>query len=349
LKKWKILLSSIVLFAVVLVGCSSPDGKASFVYLSEQRGSGFNPTYEFVEYYPQEERKQYVNRQVDGNHYRNSYYDGKKLYLSLSHTFFIYDSETKKVTELQGTVSNGIKKINDEIWLAVDNGFVEDGYSSSLCKLTDDLKVNCLYEMKNQRVDDFYFNFSEQIMYGAGPGVGKEPGEISQQYKVMKYNLRTGEEETVWNNGSHILAGRLTNICPGEFITSDGDIYKETGEKVGEIIGTSGEKLNSQINDLTMNETTFLDYDNNLLEVYGCEGGVVRHRRTVQLDYQPNIYPVYYAWETTDDGEITMPINDPDDIFEFIGFQSVNVRTGEIEVYMFDEPVYELHAIARFV
>jgi len=218
-----------------------------------------------------------------------------------------------------------------------------------LCKITEAISVDCLYEVKNQQINDFYIDFENQVFYGAGQGVGKEPGDKSEQIKVVKYNMQTGEETSIRNQGEHIEALRLTNICPGQFITDDGDIHRETGEKIGEVLGAKGKKVQNQINDVLVNETTFLDYDNKLMEVYGCEGNKVQHRRTIKLDYEPNTYPAYYSWETTNDGEITMPIQAKDDIFESIGFQSVNTRTGEVEVHLFDEPVYELHSIARFV
>jgi hypothetical protein len=242
-----------------------------------------------------------------------------------------------------------MKKINGEIWVAIDKGLGEEGYSSSLCKITEELTVNCLYEVKNQQVTDFYIDFTKQVFYGAGPGVGKESGDKNTQTKVVKYDMQTGEETSVRYKDQHIVAARLTNICPGQFITSDADIYLETGEKIGEVIGTKGKKVDDQINDLVMKETTFLDYDNKLMEVYGCEDNKVKHKRTIHLDYEPNTYPGYFSWETTDEGEITMPIDSGDDIFEFIGFQSVNTRTGEVEVHLFDEPVSQLHSIARFV
>jgi len=334
-----------VVIVLALVACSqSPKGAAPFVYLREKEEDG----YEFVEYYPTENQKNYVNKRVDGVHYRNSYYDGEKLYLSLSHTLFVYDSKTKTVKELKGKISNAIKKINGEVWLALDNGLQETGYSSSLCKINEKIEVDCLYEIKNQQVDDFYLDFSRQTFYAAGPGVGKEAGELQQQLKVVKYDMQTGEETSLKNNGRHIIAARVTNICPGQFVTSDAEIYQETGEKIGDLLGTKGQKLHNQINDLVMNETTFLDYDNMLLEVYGCENNKIIHKRTINLNYEPNTYPAAHSWETTDEGEISMPINEKDDIFKFIGFQSVNTRTGVVEVYLFDEPVYRLHAIARF-
>jgi len=215
--------------------------------------------------------------------------------------------------------------------------------------MTEQLTFDCVYEIKNQQVSDFYINFEEQVFYAAGPGVDKEPGDTPHQYKVVRYDMSTGESTSVRNNGQQIVAGRLAHICPGQFITSDADIYEETGAKIGEVIGTNGTKLKNQINDLVMHETIFLDSAHNLLEVYGCEKNQTTHRRTIELNYTPDIYPGYHSWETTDDGEITMPILAEDDVFEFIGIQSVNVRTGEVIVHLFDEPVYRLHAVARFV
>lgn len=346
MKRTKILLV-LISCSLFLASCTNTvqRGIAPYVYLNEKREGGYN----FVEYYPDEVTKTEINKEVYGEHYLNSYYDGKKLYLSLSHTFFVYDSETKQLKELTGYVSNAIKKINGEIWLALDNGLQAEGYSSSLCKITEALTVDCLYEMKNQQVTDFYIDFEQQVFFGAGAGLGKEEGDDGEQYKIVKYNMQTGEETSVRNNGKQILAGRLTHICPNQFITSDGDIYHESGEKIGEVIGTRGEKLKNQINDLVMNETIFLDYDYNLLEVYGCENNQVKHLRTIELDYTPDIYPGYHSWETTDSGEITMPILSEEDIFESIGIQSVNVRTGEVAVYLFDEPIYRLHSVARFL
>jgi len=337
---------------VLLTGCSEriPAGKASFVYMSEKRDNGLGGTYELVEYYPHEQQKAYINREIDGLHYRNSYYDGTKLYLSLSHKFLIYDSTTKQVKQLEGTVGNAIKKINGEIWFGLDNGFgPDDGYAGSLCKLNEEAVLDCLYELKNQRPDDFYFDLKNQVFFVAGPGVGETDDESSEQYKVMKYDMRTGAGESVRNNGQQILAGRLTNICPGQFITSDGDIYQETGEKIGEVLDRNGAKLNAQVNDLIMNTTVFIGHYNKSFEVYGCENNNVTHLKTIELSYEANLYPVYFSWETTDDGEISMPIESKDEFFDFIGFQSVNTRTGEVQVHLFDEPVYRLHSIARFV
>jgi len=309
----------------------SPARVAPFVYLSGDRNVGHS----FIEYYPDEELK------------LNSYNDGKRLYLSLGHALFVYDSVSKKVIELDGYETNALKKIGHDVWVALDKGMSESGYSTSLCKLSDDLQFDCVYEARNQQITDFYFDFDQEVFYGAGPGISTihDGGE----YKVVKYNMRTGEETEVQNNGDHIIAGRLTNICPGEFITSDADIYSESGEKVGEVIGANGTKLKNQINDLINNETTFLDYDNNLLEVYGCENNKVKHKRTINLTYGPRIYPAYHSKETTDEGEISMPIAEIGEIFEYIGFQSVNLRTGEVQVHLFDERVHMLHAVARFV
>jgi len=338
-----------VIFAVIMLlsGCTnnSPAGVAPYVYMHSKEEGG----YEVVEYYPDEEVKQYVNTDLYGVHYRNSYYDGMKFYFSLSHAFFVYDSTTKKIKELATYVSNAIKKINGEIWVALDHGLVSGGYVSKLCKINEEIELNCLYEVKNQQVTDFYIDFDKQVFYAAGSGVGQEAGESPSQYKVVKYDMQTGEETIVRNDGKHIIAGRLTHICPGQFITSDADIYEETGEKIGEVVGTNKHKLNAQINDIAMNETTFVDGDHNLFEVYGCENNQIKHRRTIELKYPPDLYPVYYSWETADNGEITMPIRSEDDVFEYIGMQSVNVRTGEVTVHLFDEPVYRVHAIARFV
>jgi len=306
---------------IILASCNGgPIGKPSFVYVN----STDDGRYEVVEYYLNESVKQYVNN-------------------------FVYDSVTKKLKELTDYVSNAIKKINGEVWFAFDNGFGENGYSSSLCKITEAITVDCLYEIKNQQVDDFYIDFENQVFYGAGPGVGKEPEDKNTQTKVVKYNMQTGEETIVKNNGKHIEALRLTNICPGQFITDDGDIHRETGEKIGEIVDKNGEKLIAQINDLKMQTTIFVGSDRKSLEVYGCEDNQTKHMKTIELSYEPDIYPTYHSWETADNGEITMPIRSEDDIFEYIGFQSVNTRTGEVEVHLFDEPVSQLHSIARFV
>jgi hypothetical protein len=331
---------------LLLTSCikRSPLGTAPFVYMRENREYG----YEFIEYYPTEEVAEYINTKVNGVHYRNAYYDGQKFYVSLSHALFVYDGVSKKITEFSDTVSNAIKKINGEIWLAIDNGFGEQGYSSSLCKMNDQLEINCLYEIKNQQINDFYIDFENEVFYGAGAGVKKEPGDTDQQHKIVQYNMQTGEEKSVRTNGKHILADRLTHICPGQFITSDGDIYRETGEKIGEVIGRDGKQVNSQINDVTDNTTIFLGNDDKSLEVYGCKDNKTTRIKTIELEYMPNIYPTSHSWETSDDGEISMPIRSDDDIFEFIGFQSVNVRTGEVQVHLFDEPVYRLHAVARF-
>jgi hypothetical protein len=313
--------------------------------MSERSDAG---GYDLVEYYPSLAHKAYVNQSIDGVHYRNSYYDDEKLYLSLSHTLLIYNNVTKQTKELKGFVSNAMKKINGEIWVGLDNGFGTDGYSGSLCKINFEVELDCLYELKNQRLDDFYINFEEQVFYVAGPGVGENDTEAEQQYKVMKYDMHTGEGIDIRNNGQQIIASRLTHICPGQFITSEADIYLETGEKIGEVIGTKGKKLKNQINDLVMNEVAFLDYENNLLEIYNCNKNTISHVRTIELAYVPDIYPEYRAWETTDDGEISMPIRSTEDSFLYPGFQSINLRTGEVQVHLFDEPVYRLHAVARF-
>jgi len=329
---------------IVLTSCNArPSGKAPFVYLN----STDNGMYEMIEYYPDEKMKSYVIKDIIGMFYENSYYDGAKYYVSVANAIFVYDSATKKVKELSGYVSNAIKKINGEIWFAFDKGFGEHGYSSALCKITESLAVDCLYEIKNQQVSDFYIDFAKQTFYTAGLGVGKTAKEMSEQYKVMKYDMQTGEEESVLNNGNHIMADRLTNICPGQFIV-DGDIYLETGEKMGEIKDRQGKKLELQINDVAMSTTAFLGSDKMSLEVYGCKDNKPTHVRTIKLAHEPDIYPAQFSWDTADNGEITMPIDSGDGILEFIGFQSVNTRTGEVEVHLFDEPVYELHSIARF-
>jgi len=346
LKKISKIFSVFLLLVVVLTSCfnPSPAGIAPFVYMAELE----DYDYKIIEYYPDEERKQYVNKQISGDHYRNAYYDGQKFYLSMSHTFFIYDSVTKKVKELPGVISNALKKINGEIWVATDNGLRPGRYSSSLCKINEADELECLYDINNQQVDDFYIDFERQVFYAAGPGV---PGDNRRgvEDKVVKYSMVTGEEENVRNDGKQIVAARLSNICPGTFITSDADIYRETGEKIGEIRGSKGQQVYHQINDLVAGETAFLDYDNKLLEVYGCDNDQVSHRRTIQLNYEPNTYPGYHSWETTDTGEITLPIEVRNEWTEYIGFQSINLRTGEVQVHLFDEPVYKLHAVARFV
>jgi len=164
----------------------------------------------------------------------------------------------------------------------------------------------------------------------------------------MKYDMQTGDGVAIKSDGKQILAGRLTHICPGQFITGAGDIYKETGEKIGEVVSLNGDKLDAQINDLTNNTTIFVGKGDKSLEVYDCANNTIKHIRTIELKYEANLYPAYHSWETTDAGEITMPIISQEDSFESIGFQSVNTRTGIVEVHLFDEPVYRLHAIARF-
>jgi len=330
---------------MVLTSCrvNRPEGIAAFVYLSGDRSVGHS----FVEYYPAEEQKQYVNTNVGGDHYLNSYYDGTKLYLSLGHAFYVYDSLTKNVTELVGYTTDAIKKINGDVWVALENGFTEEGFMSSLCKISDDLQFDCLYKAKNQQLTDFYFDFENQVFYGAGLGV--HPVRGGGEYKVVKYDMQSGEEIDIRNEGEQIMTSRLTNICLGHFITSDGNIYRETGEKVGEVIGTKGKRLNSPVNDIVKNTTAFVDYDNKLIEVYGCKNDEISHIRTIGLSYEPNLYPVSHSWETTDNGEISMPIDLEGDIFEYIGFQSINLRTGEVQVHLFDERVHMLHAVARFV
>jgi len=333
-------------FILILTSCvnNSPTGIAPFVYVREKDQGG----YEVVEYYMTNPVTEYINKELNGVHYLNSYYDENRYYFGLSHAFFVYERETKRIIELGRMSVNAVKKINDEIWVALDIGLQRDGYVSSLCKINEQTEIDCLYDVKNQQIHDFYIDFENQVFYSAGPGVNKKSKDMDQEYKVLQYNMQTGEEVTIKYNEHEIEADRLTHICPGQFITGDGDIYQETGEKIGEVIGTKGKKLNTQINDLSMNETTFLDYDNKLLEVYGCEDSKLNHRRTIILEYEPNIYPDYYSWETTDEGEITMPIDSGDNIFEYIGFQSVNTRSGEVQVYLFDESVYNLHSIARF-
>jgi len=334
--------SGLLLLAVILTSCEnpSPAGIAPFVYLAEPEYGD----YRFIEYYPDEAVKTYIKKQVPGMQYLNSYYDGQKWYVSLSHTFFIYDTLTKQVKELKGYNSNAIKKINGEIWVVTDNGLREDGYSSSLCKINEITELECYYDIDNQQVTDFYIDFDRQIFYASGPGVSIDEDK-RPQLKVVQYNMRTGAEIIV----GQIASERLANVCLHQFITDEGIVYRETGEKIGEIIGTKGKQLQRYINDQRERETTFLDYEHNLLEVYGCDNNTVRHRRTIHLKYKPSIYPVSHARETTDDGEITLPISEEDDIFSFIGFQSINLRTGEVQVHLFDEPVYKIHAIARFV
>jgi len=342
LKKLGLVLCLIIL---VLISCAprSPTGVAPFIYLSGDRKEGHS----FVEYYPAEEQKQYLNKNVGGDHYINSYNDGKRLYLSLGHALFVYDSPSKKIKEFVGYESNAMKKINGDVWVALDKGLRVEGYLTTLCKLTNDWQFECLYEAKNQQLTDFYFDFDNQVFYGAGPGVSAIHG--GGEFKVTKYDMQTGEEIDLRNAGEKIVAGRLTSICPGQFITSDGDIYRETGEKIGEVIGTTGKKLSSQVNDVVGGKTVFLDSDSKLMEVYTCKNNKTTHERTIKLTQRPNLYPVYHSWETTDDGEISMPIRSDDNIFEHIGFQSVNVRTGEVQVHLFDERVHEVHAVARFV
>jgi len=328
---------------VILTSCtrSSPTGVAPYIYLSGDRKIGHT----FVEYYPAEQPKQYINKNVGGWHYLNSYNDGKRFYLSLAHALFIYDSESKQITELPEYASNAMKKINGDIWFVHGNGFDEGGYSSSLCKINDKLDVECLFEVKNQQITDFYIDFEQQVFFGAGLGVSSLHG--GGEYKVVKYDMSTGEEKNVRNDGEEITTGRIANICPRQFIV-DGDIYRDTGEKIGVVKDSAGNKLELQINDIAMNSTAFFGADKMSLEVYGCKNNETVHLKTIKLDYAPDIYPASHSSETTDDGEISMPIISDDNIFEFIGFQSVNLRTGEIQVHLFDERVYELHAVARF-
>jgi len=346
LKRLTKILSVLLLLTVILTSCfnPSPAGIAPFVYLAEADDGD----YRFVEYYPHEDIKAYEKKQTPGMQYLNSYYDGQNWYVSLSHTFFIYDTLTKEVKELKGYNSNAIKKINGEIWVATDNGLRSKGYSSSLCKINEAVEMECLYDINNQQVNDFYIDFERQVFYAAGPGV-PEDNRRGVEDKVVKYSMITGKEESVRNDGKQIVAARLSNVCPGIFITSEADIYRETGEKIGRLTGTKEQQVYNQINDLVAGEAAFLDYDNKLLEVYGCDKGQVVHRRTIELNYAPNTYPGYHSWETTDEGEVTLPINEEDDNFSFIGFQSVNLRTGEVQVHLFDEPIYNLHAVARFV
>jgi hypothetical protein len=327
-----------------LTSCAprSPAGVAPFIYLSGDRNEGHS----FVEYYPAEEQKQYMNKNVGGWHYLNSYNDGKKFYLSLEHSLFIYDSESKKITELSDYASNAIKKINGNVWFARDNGFTSDGYSSSLCKIDDETDVECLYEIKNQQISDFYIDFEQQVFFGAGLGVSATHG--GGEYKLTKYDMKSGDEIRMYSDGEGIVADRLSHICPRQFIV-DGDIYRDTGEKIGVVKDSEGNKLELQINDIAMNTTAFFGADKRSLEVYGCKGNETVHLKTIKLDYAPDIYPGSHSSETTDDGEISMPIISEDNIFEAIGFQSVNIRTGEVQVHLFDERVYELHAVARFV
>jgi len=338
--------SALGLFVVALSGCGNPppSGIAPFVYMAELE----DYDYKFIEYYPNAAIKSYVNMQIPGVHYRNAYYDGQKLYLSMSHTFFIYDSITKKVKELPGIISNAIKKINGDVWLATDNGLSSEGYSSSLCKINVTVELECLYEINNQQIDDFYIDFDNEVFYGSGAGVSSDDSRQAE-LKVVEYNMRTGEETVLQSNGRKITSQRLANICPGQFVTDDGDVYMETGEKISEVFGTKGKKLQRYINDAVKKEAAFLDYDNNLLEVYGCRNDEVTHLRTIILENKPSIYPVTHSWETTDSGEISMPIRSEENTSEYLGFQSINLRTGEVQVYLFDEPVYKLHAVARFV
>jgi len=320
----------------------SPARVAPFVYLSGDRNVGHS----FIEYYPDEELKDYLNENVGGDHYLNSYNDGKRFYLSLGHALFVYDSASKIVTELIGYASNAIKKINGEVWIVRDNGLGENGYSSSLCKINEEIRVTCLYEVKNQQLSDFYIDFEKQIFFGAGLGVSPIHG--GGDYKIVKYDMRINTETIMMNNSKLIASDRLTNICPGQFIV-DGDIYQETGKKIGEVKDSQGNKLELQINDIGTNTTAFLGADDMSLEVYGCKNNKTSYLKTIKLNNSPNIYPASQSWETTDDGEISMPIQSEDNIFEFIGFQSVNLRTGEIQVHLFDERVHMLHAVARFV
>jgi len=341
LKKTMIIIFLIIFVCTSCVG-KTPQGIAPFIYLSGDRKTGHS----FVEYYPDEVPQGYLNKNVGGDHYLNSYNDGKRLYVSLGHALFVYDSETKRVTELDGYASNAIKKVNGEVWIAKDNGLSESGYSTSLCKVTEMLEVNCLHEAKNQQITDFYFDFDKQVFYGAGMGVSAAHG--GGEYKVVKYNMQTGEEITLEYAGKRIEADRLTNICPGQFIV-DGDIYEDTGNKIGEVQDAAGNRLEVQINDVSNNVVAFLGADNMSFEIYGCEDNETVHHKTIKLKHAANLYPVSHSWETTDAGEISMPIESAEHIFSYIGFQSVNLRTGEVQVHLLEEAVYFLHAVARFV
>ncbi|GBU10388.1 hypothetical protein AwErysi_00040 [Erysipelotrichaceae bacterium] len=340
---------STFLIGAMLAGCAGTNGtRVQFVYIAP----GGNTAYQIVENTVVDEQLNMIKAKKIGKPWSymghalfgNTYYDGQKMYSSIGPNLYIYDSITAKTTIHKGYSSYAMKKINGDMWIAT-----QSGKTTRLCKIDEKQTVECQYEVENHQITDFYFNFDENTLFATGTGSGVETGDMMDQYKVVKYDLMTGVETILKHGGEHILGARLANICPGQFITSNGNIYTTDGEKIGAIIGTSGQQLSGLVNDQIAGTAAFMDYDNNLFEVYSCENNTPVLQRVIELSHEPDTFPESYSRESADNGEISMRIRSNEDFSETIGIQSVNLRSGKVEVYYFDEPVTNIHAVARFL